>query len=386
MATEIDILEPRANPNLYGHEAVEAMLLADVKSGRLHHAYMFCGPKGIGKATLAYRFARYLLKNDAVKATEMEAIKEEGLFAAFDMPEVKAPAPAYAPQAPAGASALYMDEAEPIFKRVAVGAHTDMLTLSPAYDAKKQQEKAEISVAEARKVGNFLALTPAESSWRVVIIDAVDQLNTQSSNALLKILEEPPPNSILLLICHAPAAALATIRSRCRKVIMQPCSPKGFAEVLEQAAPHIAEPKYQSLYALSRGCPGQAIALSAGHAVETYGAILNALKPSGSLNDRQKFAEGAAGAKSPAAWAMVVDMWQRIAERVWLPESHTPAVLEAESQILAELRSAYNVEQWCNYRDRVGELLRETSVYNLEKRQTALMMVSPSQLLKTQAA
>jgi DNA polymerase-3 subunit delta' len=180
MATESDILEPRENPNLYGHEAVEAMLLADVKSGRLHHAYMFCGPKGIGKATLAYRFARYLLKNDAVKAIEMEAIKEEGLFAAFDMPQVKAPTPAYAPQAPIGASALYMDEEDPIFKRVAAGAHTDMLTLSPAYDAKKQQEKAEISVAEARKVGNFLALTPAESSWRVVIIDAVDQLNTQS--------------------------------------------------------------------------------------------------------------------------------------------------------------------------------------------------------------
>lgn len=381
-----EILEPKSNPNLYGHEAVEAMLLADMKSGRLHHAYMFCGPKGIGKATLAYRFARYLLKNDAVSATAMEAIKEEGLFAAFDMPEAKAPTPAYMPQAPAGASALYMDEGDPIFKRVAAGAHTDMLTLAPAYDAKKQQEKAEISVAEARKVGNFLALTPAESSWRVVVIDAVDQLNTQSSNALLKILEEPPPNSILLLVCHAPAAALATIRSRCRKVIMQPCSPEGFAEVLQEVAPNIPEPKYQSLYALSRGCPGQAIGLNAHHAVETYGAILSALRPSGQLTDRQKFAEGAGNARSPAAWGMVVDMWQRIAERVWLPASHTPAVLEAEASIMDELRANFTIEQWCEYRDRVGNLLRETSVYNLEKRQSALLMVSPKQLLKSQAA
>lgn len=382
---EIQTPEPKTNPHLYGHEAVEAMLLADMKSGRLHHAYMFCGPKGIGKATLAYRFARHLLKSGAVVASEMEAIKEDGLFAAFDMPQMPVSKPEAAP-VPAGASALYMDEGDPIFKRVAAGAHTDLLTLAPLFDAKKQQEKAEIGVAEARKVGNFLALTPAESNWRVVIIDAVDQLNTQSSNALLKILEEPPPNSILLLVCHAPAAALATIRSRCRKVVVQSCTRAMFDTVLREVAPHIPQPKYASLYALSRGCPGQAIQLEVHHAVETYAAILNALRPSGSLATRQKFAEGAHNTKSPAAWAMILDMWGRIAERVWLPASHAPSVLEAEAEILAELRDAFSIEAWCDYRDRVATLLRETNVYNLEKRQSAMLMVSPKQLLKAQAA
>lgn len=383
-----DVLEPRANASLFGHEATEAMLYSDIKQSRLHHAYMFCGPKGIGKATLAYRFARYLLKHDAVSARELEPVVEMGLFAGLDMPlEKTAIAEDAPPEKSHDVSAFYMDVADPIFKRVAGGSHTDLLTLSPLFDAKKQQEKAEISVDQARKVSEFLALTPAESSWRVVIIDAVDQLNTQSANALLKILEEPPSNSIILLVCHNPALALATIRSRCRKVNMSACKIDAFSEVLSRAASHIPETMYHSLYGLSEGCPGQAVQFYAQHAIETYAAILHALKPSSSLNDRRKFAEGAALMKSPLAWQIVVDMWKRLTERVWLcSQRDCVSIVENEPQILAELRQHYTIESWLTYRERVLNLLMQTQVFNLEKRHTALLMVSPRQMLSAQAA
>lgn len=376
------ILSSRDNPYLHGHAVTEAMLLADFQQNRLHHAYMFCGPKGIGKATLAYRFARHLLKHGAVNSSVMEPIKEEGLFALLDLPP--SPSANVAPEAAAmhDGSTFFMDPSDPIFKRVSGSAHTDLLTLSPAYDTKKQQEKSEISVDQARKVSQFLALTPAESEWRVVIIDAVDQLNTQSSNALLKILEEPPPNSIVLLVCHAPAATLATIRSRCRKVVMQPCGMMDFSRTLIEVAPHIPEALHHSLFAVACGCPGQAVHYHAQHATETYAALLHALRPSATQADRQKFADGAVSLKSPAAWQIVTEMWVRLSERVYSPASSKQPMMESEAAVFADLRSLYTIENWCRYRDAMMTLLTETNVFNLDKRYTALLMVSPAQMLK----
>ncbi len=379
------LIEPRANSLLFGHEDVEAMLLSDIQQQRLHHAYLLCGPKGIGKATLAYRFARYLLANDAVSARTLEAAQSMSLFAALDEPDQ--PVTHVAPAHGAVASSLFMSEDAPIFKRVAGASHTDLLTLSPLFDAKKQQEKAEISVDQARKVPSFLSLTPAESSWRVVIIDAVDQLNTQSSNALLKILEEPPENSILLLVCHTVGAVLPTIRSRCRKVMMAPCSRDDFARVLQHMAPHIPSNLYPSLYALSSGSPGQAVHYHAQHAAETYAALLHALRPEATAADRQKFADGSASVKSPAAWNMLVEMWQLLAQRVYLSAAHAlPELMKGEPAILEALRTQFSIDVWCRYQEKMRSLLGQTAVFHLDKRETALLMVSPALILNMQAA
>jgi DNA polymerase-3 subunit delta' len=158
---------PRANPRLLGHEAAEAVLAEGMRAGRLHHAWLITGPPGVGKATLAYRFARRLFAG---------------------MPE--------------GAS-LALPAEDPVFRRVAVGSHADLLTVEREWDPKKKRMRGEIVVADVRRVADFLRRTPAEGGWRVVVVDGAETLNRNAENALLKVLEEPPPRAILLLACNA---------------------------------------------------------------------------------------------------------------------------------------------------------------------------------------
>ena len=174
--------EPRENALLRGHAAAEAMLAEALRAGRLHHAWLITGPLGVGKATLAFRFARRLLAG--------------------------------------GEGELALSATHPVFRRVAVGSHADLLTIEREWDPKKKRMRGEIIVDDVRRVSGFLRLTPAEGGWRVVIVDGAEDMNRQGQNALLKVLEEPPPQAILLLVCGAAGRLLPTIRSRCRRLAL----------------------------------------------------------------------------------------------------------------------------------------------------------------------
>ena len=217
-----DLPEPRANPLLLGHEAAEATLVAAAARGRLHHAWLLVGPPGIGKATLAFRFARRLLAG--------------GAFATLDVPAD-----------------------HPTFRRVAVGSHADLLTVERAFDDKKERLRGEIVVDDVREVTSFLHLTPAEAGWRVVILDGAEFLNRNAANALLKILEEPPPRAVLVLVCAAAGRLLPTLRSRCRRLRLDRLSDAVVSELLAQARP---EADRARIVALAQGSIGRAIALA----------------------------------------------------------------------------------------------------------------------------
>ena len=193
MTDEIPWPEPRRNPDLIGHETAEQALIDSAASGRMPHAWLICGPEGIGKATLAYRFARYLLAGP----------QPAGLFGA-------------------GETGLYVAPDHPVFRRVAAKGHADLMTVELGADPKTGRMRGEIVVDDVRAVSEFMHMTPAEGGFRVVIVDIVDAMNRNAANALLKILEEPPPQALLLLVCHAPGRVLATIRSRCRKLVLRP--------------------------------------------------------------------------------------------------------------------------------------------------------------------
>ena len=197
--------EPRANPILLGHETAEATLLDAMRAGRLHHAWLITGPDGVGKATLAYRFARFLLSGR-----------------------------------PAGDS-LYLDPAHPTFRRVAAGSHADLLTSSScSYNTQDASRmRTQIAVEDVRKINAFMALTPAEGGWRVAIVDGAEDLNQNSANALLKILEEPPQRAILLLTCAAPGRLPPTIRSRCRRLRLSPLPDEPMARLLADYLPDL---------------------------------------------------------------------------------------------------------------------------------------------------
>lgn len=211
---------PRETFTLVGHEA-EEQALADALAGeRLHHAWLLAGPKALGKATLAYRFARAALGARRI-----------------------------------GSRPLDVDADDVVARRIAALSHPDLFVLRRGLN-ERGKPRREITVDDARELGHFFSLAPSEGGMRVAIVDAVDDLNRNAANAILKTLEEPPARSVLLLICHAPGAALATIRSRCRRLTLRSLSDDLVRTVLGPDAD-------EGLVGLAKGRPGRAIALKA---------------------------------------------------------------------------------------------------------------------------
>jgi DNA polymerase III subunit delta' len=220
---------PRRRTDLRGHQGAEETLLRQLASRRMHHAWLFAGPRGIGKATLAYRLARFLL--------------------AF--PD---------PQAAAERGSLYVPAEAPVAHRIAARGHADLITLERSYDAKAERLKSEIVVDDVRKASGFFARTAGEGGWRICIVDAAEDLNTEAANALLKILEEPPAHSLFILVSHQAGRLLPTIKSRCLRLDLSALSEADtmavVATMAEQNSDEIARAAR-----LSKGSPGRALEL-----------------------------------------------------------------------------------------------------------------------------
>ena len=193
-------LHPRETTVLLGHEAAETDLAEAFADGRMHHAWLFAGRAGIGKATLAYRFARYALARP----------HERDLAG----PSLDVPADCTAA------------------RQIMALSHPGLLVLRRPYDSKTKRFATTIPVDEVRRLKSFLGLTSGDDAWRVVIVDAADDLNANAANALLKSLEEPPRRAMFLLVTSQPSGLLPTIRSRCRRLDLRALA----APVLRQAA------------------------------------------------------------------------------------------------------------------------------------------------------
>jgi len=236
--TEIGVPEPRANPYLIGHAAAEQAYLAAWGGGRLAHAWLIAGPRGIGKATLSYRMARYAL-----------AQRETGGDDLFGGPS--------APQT------LEMSASDSVFRRIQALGHSDFRAIErPWADAKQTRRKTVIGVDEVREIGTFLAMTPAEGAWRAVVIDAADEMNANAANAVLKILEEPPERALLFLVAHNADRLLPTIRSRCRRLDLRPLTQSQVATLIGRYRPDIRSADVMPLATLADGSIGRALELA----------------------------------------------------------------------------------------------------------------------------
>ena len=242
---------PRENPFLLGHETAEALLAEAMGSGRMHHAWLITGPQGVGKATLAYRFARAVLAGIGPSGT------------------------------------LELDVTHPVFRRVAAGTHADLLTVEREWDEKRKKLRGEIVVDTVRGVASFLRLTAAEGGWRVVIVDGAEDINRNAANALLKVLEEPPPRTIILLVCAAAGRLLPTIRSRCRRLRLGSLDANVMSTLAARYLPQIPQDQRDRLISLAEGSIGRALLLAEGDgipAAELVGRVLDALpEPSATL-------------------------------------------------------------------------------------------------------
>lgn len=215
---------PRQTFLCLGHEAQERQILDALNAGTMPHGLIFSGPEGIGKATFAFRLARFLLgRNRDVRAT------------GFDM-----------------------DPSDPVCRKIASGAHPDLLTIERAYDTGKDRYKDSVAVEDIRKVAPFLRMTASQGGWRIVIIDDADTMNRSAQNALLKILEEPPANTLLILIAHCMGTMVPTIRSRCRVISFRAPGRADFEAVLRRLNPGLYAPHVDLLFAMTEGSIGNA--------------------------------------------------------------------------------------------------------------------------------
>jgi DNA polymerase-3 subunit delta' len=328
---------PRHQAQLYGHEAAERTLLSAWQSGRLPHAWLLSGPRGIGKATLAFRFARFLLSNPA---TDMFGGAPESLYVPPD---------------------------HPAFARTASLGHADLMVLELEPDKKGEKFRSEITVEAARRIGPFFGQTAAEGGWRVVIVDSADDLNRSAQNALLKTLEEPPAKGLIILISHTPAALLPTVRSRCRRLSLRP--PEGavlegiLSEIMPEADPH----ERQVLAGLAEGSPGRAADLYQNVGAEVIGTIgtLLARLPEVEVTAWQGFADALGRVKAPTAFPAVAELVNG-----WCRRHARQAALDGRPAL---------AEAWLAARERTERLFERADAVYLDKKQVLLTVAATLQ-------
>jgi DNA polymerase III subunit delta' len=228
-----DIAPPRETSVLFGHAEAEQALLAAYQSGRVPHAWLIGGEPGIGKATLAYRFARFVLAHPDPQAAEVRQ-----------------------------ATSLAGDPDNRIARRVAAQAQGDLLTLERVINEQTGKLYTVIRVDDVRRTVSFFGATAGEGGWRIAIVDAVDDLAREGANALLKVLEEPPARALLLLVSHAPGRELPTIRSRCRRLLLRPLAPEDVARAVAAASGRQADDlEILAAAAAAQGSVARALAL-----------------------------------------------------------------------------------------------------------------------------
>jgi DNA polymerase III subunit delta' len=323
---EIAVRHPRETTALFGHREAETALLNAYRSGRIAHAWLLGGPQGIGKATLAYRMARFVLANRDSNA-----------------PAVRA------------AESLAVDPDDHAARLVTSGAHGGLLTLERSANDKGVMRTV-ITVDETRETIGFFGSTAAVEGWRVCIVDTVDELNPNAANALLKILEEPPQQSLFLLISHAPARVMATIKSRCRRLSLRALSTEDVVRAAADATgTDVSDPALQEAAEASEGSVSRALALLGGDSLQlqTRTAALLATLPS--VDPAALHALGdALGTSDRVALASFLDSIER-----WVSERLRTGDANANLPRLARL-----AEVW----EKIVRAARDTESYNLERK------------------
>lgn len=214
---------------IVGQERVVDRFASAWATRKLHHAWLLAGPRGVGKATFAHAAARRALA--------------EAAGPPFRLPGIET------------------DDEHPIVKLVEAGSHPDMRHLERLINEKGKLNR-NIKAEQVRELGEFLSLSAALSPWRVVVIDSIDDLEPTAANALLKMLEEPPPNTVFFLISHAPGRLLPTIRSRCTRLDFHGLSDDAMTSILEAQAPELSEKERREIVAMSSGSAGRAVAFA----------------------------------------------------------------------------------------------------------------------------
>jgi DNA polymerase III subunit delta' len=323
---EIAVKHPRETSELFGHREAEMALLNAYRSGRIPHAWLIGGAQGIGKATLAYRVARFVLAHRSPQAAQVQR-----------------------------AETLTVDPADHVARQITASAHGGLLVLERGLNDRGVMRTV-ITVDETRETISFFGSTAAVDGWRVCIVDTVDELNPNAANALLKILEEPPQQSLFLLVSHAPSRVLPTILSRCRKLPLRPLADD---EVIRAAAAATGidadDPALSEAAAAAEGSVARALTLLGGDALKLQQRTAALLAALPKVDPRELHALGdALGTSDRVALAAFIDGIDR-----WISEKLRTEDANANLPRLARL-----AEVW----EKIVRAARDTQDYNLERK------------------
>ncbi len=316
---------PRETGVLFGHGEAECILIDAYRSGRMPHAWLIGGPSGIGKATLVYRLARFVLAHPDSSAPDVQ-----------------------------GAASLAIRSEHPVFRRVAAQAHPDVLVLQRTV-SETGTLRSVITVDEVRRTVSFFGSTAGEGGWRICIVDSADELQfPQAANALLKVIEEPPARSLFLLVSHAPGRLLPTIRSRCRQLLLRPLAQEEVTRAAAAATGSTeSDAEVVAAAAAAEGSLGRALSLLDGSTLALRQQILVLLERLPAIDRSALHALGddlAGSDQAPLATFMDV-------VRDWLSARLVVSPQEPS-------RLAHVAEVW----EKVNRAAREVEVYNLERK------------------
>ncbi len=336
--------EPRANPDLLGQDAAQAILARALRSGRLPHGWLLSGPEGIGKATLAYRFARALLAGPGATGPTLDVPPDH-----------------------------------PVFRQVAQAAHPDLSVIEAERDPRSGRLKSEIPVGVVRAATQALHATAAMGGWRVVVVDGAERLNRNAANALLKSLEEPPAAAVLLLVSHRPAQVAATVRSRCAKLPLARLPDALVVERLARWAPGLEPEQRSAIALLARGSLGRALELAGDDWLPLYRRLAESLDRT--ARDRPALYDLAVALARQAeqrGFGGPLGLIQELLGRIVATGSGRlgPALFAAEPAALDRLVQRRPLDRWATLWEKVGRLAAAVDGLNLDRAQALLHILT----------
>ena len=354
--------EPRANQYLIGHETAEKTYLGAWGGGRLAHAWLIAGPRGIGKATLAYRMARYAL-------SQQGGDTGPDLFGGTPAPKT-----------------LEMSPSQPVFRRVQAMGHSDFRAIErPWADTKQTKRKTVIGVDEVREIGGFMSMTPAEGAWRVVVIDAADEMNSNAANAVLKILEEPPNRALLFLVVHNADRLLPTIRSRCRRLDLRPLTQTQVTTLIGRYRPDIKPVDANALAVLADGSIGRALELADEGGIGLFRDLIALVQEAPKFSITKMHALGDQALRGDAFRTLtgLLSWWlARLATLSARNEiSQAIEIVPGERAASERLAAAAAPAVWADIWQQITHLAARTEAINLDKKRSLL-----AALMKVEAA
>ena len=325
-------------------------------SGKMPHALLLSGPKGIGKATLAYHFARYVLsqKKNPVSSLQFSGVEK---------------------------SALNVESDETVFSLVSARSHVDLYILEKGISGRTGRKKQEITVDDARKLKQFFSLTAVSSLWRVAIIDAADEMNHSAANAILKALEEPPKRTILILISHSHDLKLETISSRCQRHSLHPLSLNDFNSVISSFGEELSQNDLDLLFHLSDGRPGIGSLILENDAIDLYRGLVELLTQAPSIDYSKvhlladQLSSRGAEEKFDLAMQLLLKWVSSCIKSKFIPEERTE-IVRGEFSAAKRMISINKIDEWVRLWEEINHKCSEISRLNLDRKQVFLSTFS----------